>query len=87
MEEKYAIWKRIETAYRGDPYDESETSSSKSSIIIVSPKEKEKWDEEMADALGSQDYSWRIQFKKIGEIDMRDFSEVRTAMNKMKNLM
>jgi len=66
---EYILYKKLETKVRGDPSDESESTSYVETIILVPVDKEEEFNEIMADDYGYQDYNYKVNYKKIGVFD------------------
>jgi len=84
---KYAIWKRTEKTLRGIGGEgEFDDYKEESSIMIVPPEKAKDFAEFQAEEFGSQDYSWQVNFKKIGEFDKWELKQIKSELRKIGRL-
>jgi len=69
---EYRLYRKLEQFGQGCPEDDSETWNESASFIVVREDEYDRFEEEMADDYGNQDYSYRVAYRLLVVIDNLD---------------
>ena len=82
----FEIWKKIKKQISGDRRGDWDGEwGITEELLIVMQDELDKFGEYMADEYGYQDYSYEVEFKKIGTFKDQEALQLLKLLEKVKN--